>query len=88
MKSSNILQLLEKQRITGGMVAQQLGVKKSVVYDTINYRGSGSRRVRVKIAFCLGCLPSMLWCDLPPKKKLLDDYEYLNGSATNRRDIA
>jgi hypothetical protein len=74
----DILQLLEKKGVTGGMVAQQLNIKPTVVYNTIKCNGSGSRRVRVKIAHCLGCLPSMLWCDLPPKIKLQDDYDYLH----------
>lgn len=76
MSRSHILTLLKSNGKTVSSVARSLNVHVQTVYDSIHR--VGVRRVRLEISFIIGRPPSLLFPDLPPKTKMLDDFEFMN----------
>jgi hypothetical protein len=79
-KPVDVLALLNDRKITGGMIAQALKISPEAVYNTINMKGSGSRRIRVYISSRLRCPPSILFSQLREEVKMIDDFHFSRQS--------
>jgi hypothetical protein len=77
MRKSIALTLLNARGHTGGTLALKFKVSRSLVYQSIN--GRGSRKIRVAIAIILGKMPSFIWSSSPVVITVLDDYFYIES---------
>lgn len=81
MAKETIIKLLEEKGKTTGHVAMALNVTYQSVYETMDAKPTGSRRIRLYIAKLLQKSPSSIWAgEISPQKLLVDDYEYMHGS--------
>lgn len=68
-----IAQLLRQRGKTAGQLAREIGVNRSVVYQSMD--GLGARRIRVAIAVLVGVRPSVLWPQ-HIRKTVVDDLDF------------
>jgi lambda repressor-like predicted transcriptional regulator len=72
--NDSILQQLKDKGFKASLIAKELGVNRSAVYQAKN--GTCSRRIRLKIAKELGMKPSEIWIDNDVESLRIDDAVY------------
>lgn len=80
MSKETIIKLLREKGKTTGHIATALGVSYDAVYQTMDAKSTGSRRIRLFIAKTLGKSPSCIWAgEIKSQTLLVDDFEYMHG---------
>jgi hypothetical protein len=84
ISSLELLDNLLRKGVKVTDIARQFKVNRSVVYQSIN--GRGSREIRVHIAVLLNLKPSQIWLSNHPRVSLLDDavYSYSKDDANEQ----
>lgn len=77
--TQSLLHILSAKSVTVISISRKLGVKRQAVYQTLNCQSNSSRRIRLYIASIIGRPPSVLFSALPPKVKMIDDFEFMNS---------
>lgn len=77
--SCSIFSMLKHKGLTVPDISSRLNVHRQSVYDSLNCKPNGSRRIRLYVSKVIGIPPSLLFSNLPPKVKLLDDFDFMNS---------
>jgi hypothetical protein len=77
--SCSILLILKDKGFRVSTISSHLKVHRQSVYDSLNCKPNGSRRIRLFISSVIGRPPSVLFSALPEKLKMLDDFEFMNS---------
>ncbi len=83
--SRSLLLILKDKGLSVSAIASSLNVNRQSVYNSLNCKSNGSRRVRLFVSSVIGRPPSLLFSALSPKVKMLDDFEFMNAQQSSKK---
>ena len=86
--SRSVVCLLKEKGFSVFSISSELNVHRQSVYDSLNCKLNGSRRIRLFISSVVGRPPSLLFPDLPDRIKFIDDIEFMNSQKSSKNGVS